>query len=53
MAQTISRENAEDMWASTEYPVILSIPSMGVYKILDGDPSVPDFDEPLPMRMLG
>ena len=48
MAQTITRDQAEKMWASTEYPVILSLPDMGVYKILDGDPGVPDFDEPLP-----
>lgn len=48
MAQTITREQAGEMWAATEYPVILSLPDMGVYKILGGDPGVPDFDEPLP-----
>ena len=53
MAQTITREQAEKMWASTEYPVILSLPDMGVYKILDGAPGVPDFDEPLPHENTG
>lgn len=53
MAQTITRDQAEKMWASTEYPVILSLPDMGVYKILDGDPGVPDFDEPLPRENTG
>lgn len=53
MAQTITREQAEKIWAATEYPVVLSVPGMGIYKTLDVDPGAPDFDEPLPYEGTG
>ena len=53
MAQTITREQAEKIWAATEYPVVLSVPGMGIYKTLDVDPGAPDFDEPLPYEYTG